>query len=284
MQRIKRGWRLAKDSWAVLKNDRSLAIFPILSFTFGAIAFILLIAPGVVGALIADEEYVIAPFALLGAYGATFVSVYFNVALAGAASLSLDGKDTTLQDGLSVAKQRRGVIAKWAFVQFAVGLLINLIESALSDSPAGRIVGSIVGGLLGAAWAIASFFVIPVLALDEVGPKDALKRSGSLIKERWGEGFVGSASISLAVFLVTILPVALFAAIAVGTIESAPAVAIAAIAVGVLIVIGAGVIGSALGVIFRVALYRFATAGAAAPGFAEADLSAAFTPRKRRRG
>ena len=283
MQRISRGWRLAKDSWAVLKADRSLALFPILSFTFGAIAFLLLIAPGAAITAASDSDYAIAPFALLAAYGATFASVYFNVALAAAAAQSLDGKDTTLQDGLSVARSRRGLIAKWAFIQFAVGVLINLIESALRDTPVGGIVASIIGGLLGAAWAIASFFVIPVLALEEVGPKDALKRSGSLIKERWGEGFVGSASISLAIFLITILPVGIMAAIAVATIDTAPAAAVAAIAVGVAIVIAAAVIGSALGVIFRVALYRFATAGQATAGFADADLAAAFTPRKRGR-
>ncbi|MFN2615800.1 MAG: hypothetical protein ABR581_01615 [Thermoleophilaceae bacterium] len=33
MSRIAAGWRLAKDGWAVLKADRSLAIFPALSAT-----------------------------------------------------------------------------------------------------------------------------------------------------------------------------------------------------------------------------------------------------------
>jgi len=34
MGRIRRGWELTKQSWEVLKNDRSLVIFPILSTIF----------------------------------------------------------------------------------------------------------------------------------------------------------------------------------------------------------------------------------------------------------
>ena len=103
MTRIKTGWRLAKDSWAVLRADRSLAIFPLLSFAFAAVAFALLIAPGIGAAAATNKEWPVVPFALIGSYAATFFSVYFNVALAGAATKSMQGHDTTLRDGLDVA-------------------------------------------------------------------------------------------------------------------------------------------------------------------------------------
>jgi hypothetical protein len=282
MSRIRTGWRLAKESWAVLKADRSLVIFPVLAFAFGAIAVIILIAPGVaIVASTKNKDWAIAPFAVVAGYAATFLGIYFNVALAGAASLSLDGKDTTLADGLAVARQRRGVIAKWAAVQLAFGLLLNLVEQAVSDTPAGRIVAAIIRSLVGAAWAIATFFVVPVLAFEGVGPGDAFKRSVALIKARWGEGLVGNASIGFAVFLVALLPVAGLVALAGVTADKTPVVGGIAIGLAVLVVIAAAVIGSALGVIFRVALYRYATAGQATAGFSDADLSSAFRQGKR---
>ena len=283
MSRIGRGWRLAKDSWAVLRRDRSLIAFPLLAFAFGAIAFALLIAPGIAAAAAADSEWVVLPFVLVAAYAATFVSIYFNVALAGAAALSLQRRDTTVAEGMAVARQQRGPIAKWALLQVTVGLLIGAIEGLLRESPLGGLAASLFAGLAGAAWSIATFFVVPVLALEGLGPGAALKRSAALIKERWGEGLVGTASIGFAVFLVVLLPVVVFGGIAFLTLDSAPVVGLAAIAVVVLILIAAGVLGSALGVIFRVALFRFATAGEAAPGFDAADLEAAFKPRRRRR-
>ncbi len=265
----------------MLRADHSLAIFPVLGFLFGALAFVILVIPGVIGAIAADQEYVIAPFALLGAYGATYASIYFNVALAAAASQSLDGKDTTLQDGLAVSRSKRGLIAKWAGIQFAVGMLLRAIEGAGGNSPAGRIIAGIVAALIGTAWAIATFFVIPVLALEGVGPGDALKRSGSLIKQRWGEGLVGSASISLVIFLVILIPALALGGLAAVTYESTPVAAYVAIGFLIGVVLAASVIGSALGVIFRVALYRFAQGGEPAPGFDSADLENAFGPRGR---
>ncbi|MEA2374821.1 MAG: hypothetical protein QOD53_1284 [Thermoleophilaceae bacterium] len=283
MTRIRLGWRLAKDSWAVLRADRSLAIFPILAFVSATIAFFILIAPGVAFAAATDKaDWIVIPFLIVAAYGATFATIYFNVALAGAAARSLEGHDTTLQDGLAVARQRRAQIARWALVQTAFGVLIQVIHAVLGDSPVGRLVASILGAILGAAWAIATFFIVPVLALEGLEPRDALKRSVALIRERWGEGFVGSASIGLAVFLVALLPLAALVGLAELGIQSAPALGAAASVLFMLALIAVGVAGSALGVIFRVALYRYATQGQTVSGFADADLAGAFAPGKRR--
>ncbi len=150
-------------------------------------------APGIVVAAAAEQEWVALPFFLVASYLATFATIYFNVALTGAAVKSMDGKDTNLQDGLAIARERRGLIAKWALVQWAVGLLIRVLQNAGDRGGVGQLVSALVSGLVGAAWAIASFFVVPVLALEGLGPKDALKRSIAVIRERWGEGIVGHA-------------------------------------------------------------------------------------------
>lgn len=284
MSRIKNGWRLAKQSWAVLRADRSLALFPVISFLSAAIAFALLIAPGVALALIADRVWAAAPFALVAAYAATFAAIYFNVALAGAAAKSLEGTDTTLEDGMAVARERRGQVARWAGVQLAVGLLINAIQAALSEGGVGQVVTSIITGLLGAAWSIATFFVIPVLAFEGLGPKDSFKRSVALIRERWGEGVVGTASIGLAVFFVVVIPAGVLIAIGIASLSATPALGVTALAMAGLIVVAAMIVSSALNVIFRVALYDFATEGGGATGFEQGDLAAAFGPKKKRRG
>lgn len=273
MQRIKRGWELSKQSWAVLRADSSLAVFPVLGFICSAIAFVLIAAPGAVVASAQDNEWYAAPFIAIAAYAATFFGIYFNVALAAAANRSIDGVDTTLSDGLSVANARKGVIAQWALVQLVIGFLIQALEELLSESPAGRLVGAVVGGVLDAAWALMTFFVAPVLALEDVGPKQALDRSFALIKERWGESVVGTVSIGLAVWLGLGLPAALLVLLA----FSNPAIpAVALIVPAVLLIITAGVISSALSVIFRVALYRYAVGGSTGSAFDDSTLASAF--------
>lgn len=282
MNRIKRGWRLAKDSWAVLRADRSLTIFPVLSFAAAVTAFVLIMAPGVVVAAAAGQEWVALPFFLVGSYLATFATIYFNVALTGAAVQSMDGRETTLQDGLAVARERRALIAKWALVQWAVGLLIRVLQNAGDRGGVGQLVSAAVSGLVGAAWAIASFFVVPVLALEGLGPKDALKRSIGVIRERWGEGIVGHATIGGAVFLVGVLPALIVGGLGYLSFASLPALGGALIALAVVALIGVGVIGSALNAIFRVTLFRYATQGRGSDAFADDDLAAAFRPKKKR--
>ena len=50
-------------------------------------------------------------------------------------------------------------------------------------------------GLIGTAWAVATYLAVPSLAVEGVGPIEALKRSAGLIRKTWGEGFVGNIGI-----------------------------------------------------------------------------------------
>lgn len=280
MSRIRTGWRLAKHSWAVLRADRSLAIFPLLSTAFAAVALALTLTPGLVGAAAADADWVVLPFMLAGGYAATFFVVYFNVALAGAARLSMDGRDTTVADGLAVARQRRGLIARWALVQFAVGVVINVIEYLAGESVAGRLV-AVAASLANVAWSVSTFFVIPLLALEGLGPGAAMRRSVSLVRQRWGEGLVGSAAIGLAVFLVALLPLYGLFHLGFAVAEVDTAVGAGLVVLATVALIATGAIASALGVIFRVELYRYSTQAQPTGAFPEQDMAAAFRPGRR---
>jgi hypothetical protein len=245
------------------------------------VALIIVLAPGVAIAAGVDSWWPIIPFAAVALYLATFVTIYAGVALAAASAKVMDGGQVTVAEGLAAARARRGMIAKWALVQATVGLILNALQAALESNGALRLVGTIVIALVGAAWSVATFFVVPLLAFEDVGPGDALKRSIHLVKERWGEGVVGGVSIGGAVFLLGVLPCV--AVIAIGVVLAGPGgIVIAAIgAVGLVIAL---VVGNALGQIFRVALYRFATTERADGGFAAVDLEAAFRHRRGRFG
>ncbi|HEY4279211.1 MAG TPA: DUF6159 family protein [Conexibacter sp.] len=281
--RIGRGWALAKQSWAVLRADRSLLLFPIVSACVLLAAALIVAGPGVV--LLATDTAKPVAYVLwaIAVYLLTFIGIWFNVALAAAASKSLDGHDTTLSDGFSVARQRTGVIARWAVVQLIVGLLLQALEGLLSESPLGRIVAQVITGLLSAAWSVITFFVVPILALEGVGPKEALSRSAHVIKARWGEGFVGAGSITGLVFLLLILPAIVVGAIGVSATGSSPALGGILIGIAVVVIVIGALLGSTLNAIFRVALYRFATEGQVVAGFHADALEHAFRPKRSRR-
>jgi Family of unknown function (DUF6159) len=283
MDRFRRGWALTKQSWAVLKSDRSLVIFPILSAIFAMLAAIAIWVPTAVvtgvlsGETVTENDPVCYIAAAATAYVTTFIAIFFNVALAACAARSLRGEDTKVGEGVAAAMHRIGPILGWTFVAGTVGLILRALEER---APA---LGRIAVWIAGAAWAIATFFVIPVIALEGGGPWRSLKRSVAVVKEKWGEGATGTVAVSaitgLVIFAIILVGggagSALFAA---G--QQSLAIVVGAIAVACVIVVA--IVSSALSEIFRVAVYEYAVTGVTPGGFDGGLLQTAFDGRTRR--
>ena len=283
MGRIKRGWKLSKQSWAVVKSDKSLLAFPIISVVAAIITMIIFFGGGAAMAVAIGSPWGALPLVIIGAYLLTVVGVFSSVALASCATEALEGRQTTVGQGIRAARGRMKVIFAWAAVALFVGALIAVIQSLLQEV-AGGIVSAIFGGLAGFAWAVATFFVIPVIALDGLGPKEALKTSAHVVKERWGEGVVGSSAIGLITFFVAILPA--FAMMVLGFVLAGSSAVGGGllITIGVLVFVIAMLFQSTITAVFRVALYRYATEGDVIGGFDREALESAFVPKKSRRG
>jgi hypothetical protein len=283
MDRISRGWALTKQSWTVLKSDRSLVVFPLLSTAFALIAVAAIWVPtAVISGIFTgeainqnDPAYYIAAAAT--AYVSTFIAVFFNVALAACAVRSLQGEDTTVGEGIGFALQRLGPIVGWTVVAATVGLLLRLVEERVP------LAARIAVWIAGAAWAVATFFVIPVLALEGSGPVRSLKRSVAVIKARWGEGATGTVAISAVTFVVVLAIIVIGAACGIMLAAAGlQLIAIVVTAIAVFGVIAVSIISSALTEIFRVAVYQYAVAGTSVGAFDDGLLKNAFdgrTPR-----
>ena len=205
MGRIGRGWQLTKRSWAVVRQDRSLAAFPIVATIAGLGVIAIFGAGGAALYSYTDSEPAAIVVLVIGAYVLITVSIFCNVAVSACAARALEGHDTTVGEGFAAARSRFGVILGWAGLQLVVGALISIIQALLREG-AGQLLAALVGGLANLAWQVATFFVVPVIALEGLGPKDALKRSLAVIRERWGEGVTGTFAIGGLVFLLAFLP------------------------------------------------------------------------------
>ena len=283
MGRIKRGWRLSKQSWAVVKSDKSLLAFPIISVVAAIVTMIIFFGGGAGMAVAIDSPWAALPLVIIGVYLLTVVGVFASVALASCATEALEGRDTTVAQGISAARGRMKLIFAWAAVALFVGILISAIQSLLQQV-AGGVVSAIVGGLAGFAWAVATFFVIPVIAIDGLGPKEALKTSAHVVKERWGEGVVGSSAIGLITFFVAMLPAIVMMVLGYVLLGSSAVGGGLLIAAGVLVFVIALLFQTTLMAVFRVALYRYATEDKVLGGFDREGLESAFVAKKGRRG
>ena len=203
-----------------------------------------------------------------------FVIFFFNTALVGAAMIRLEGGDPTVADGLRIARSKLGVILGYAAIAATVGLLLKA-----ASERAGAF-GKILIGLLGMAWTVGTFLVVPILVTRDVGPIDAVKESVTLLKRTWGENVVGNVGINFAFGLITTAVVVLAMAMVVGAaMLGGPKLATAAVVIGVVAVAGVAVFQAALSGVYSAAVYRYAVDGQAPQGFTGGELQAAFRPK-----
>ena len=195
--RMSNGWKLAMSSFKILKANQQLIIFPILS----AISLVLVIG-SFFTFLLAGSGWDLdnlEEISQAGYYAVVFlfyvvnyfIVVFFNMALIHCTRLYLQGEEVTLRKGLQFSISRIGAIFSWALVAATVGLILRAIQENSG------IVGKIVTGVIGLVWSVATFFVVPVIAYENVGPIDAVKRSTQMMKEKWGESLTAGFSFTL---------------------------------------------------------------------------------------
>ena len=279
--RIGNGWALAKQSFRVLFHNKRLLVFPLLS----GVSVLLVIASFVGGAwatglLRRDENVSEATAWAVGFawyFANYFVIVFFNCALVSCARESFLGGQVTVGGGLRAASRRLPHIIAWALAAASVGMVLRAIEERVA------LVGKIVIALIGIAWTLATYFVVPVLVFEDLGPLDAAKRSAAILKKTWGETIVGNAGIGLVTFFATLaaLVVTVFAFGALALTLGSLVVAITGAVLVVAIILLASLIGSALNSIALCALYVFATEGKVPQAFAGAGLEHAFAARRK---
>lgn len=264
IERLKNSWELVKQSWGVLKQDRELAIFPLMagiaSLLVMATFLIPMIAAGAFDSLINEDgigilSYVVLFFFYITSY---FVTIFANSALVGAALIRLRGGDPTVKDGFRIAREHVGQIFSYAVIAATVGMVLQMIRERSGA------IGSIVTGLIGLAWSLATFLVVPVLVTEDLGPVDAIKRSASLLKRTWGEQVAGNFGIGAVMGLVTFGVVLLFVPLIIVAI-SAESIALIITAITFLIIalIIVALISSALNGIYAAAVYQYAITGKA---------------------
>jgi hypothetical protein len=277
-ERISNSWELVKASWAVLRADKELILFPFVSMIGVILVMIAFAVPSLLAGLFdqaaSDGNFNIVSYIVAFLFYVVMytVIIFFNSALVGAAMIRLRGGDPTVSDGFRIAYSHMGVIVQYAVISATVGVILRFIRERAG------FLGGVIAWLGSMAWNIATFLVVPVLVVEDVSPIDAIKRSAGLLRQTWGEQIVGNFSIGLIFGLVTLaaivvigLPLILLA-LSIGSVVAM----VAAIAIIVFVVVGIQLIASTLNGIYVAALYRYAVEDDAGTHFSPELIQGAF--------
>jgi hypothetical protein len=270
-ERLSNSWELVKASAAVLRADKELIVFPIVSAILSILVVVTFAVPAILSGMFASfgpegkafpaAGYLIGFLFYVVQYSVIYVC---NTALVGAALIRLRGGNPTVGDGFRIAGEHIGPILGYAVISATVGMVLRMI------SERSGFLGRLVVSLVGLAWNLATYLVVPVLAVENVGPIEAVRRSSEYLRRTWGEQIAGNVGIGLVFTLLSFgtLGTGILLIIAAAATKSAVVI----IAVGISVVsalVVLGLISSALSGVYAAAVYRYA---------AEGDTGSFFTP------
>lgn len=272
MGRIRTGFRLLAQSSQVVRKDPELIAVMLAGFLLQLGLFLaLFFAVFQRSPELADFRFprFLWLFPILVASG--MPGILANATVLATAMRRLEGRQGSLGQGFALAVDRFPQLVLWSIFAATVGLVIQLIAEKL------KFAGRIAAWIAGASWVVVTMLVVPVLLFEPVGVIDAIKRSASLIKRRWGEGVTGYGAIVGAMF-VLIIPVIIVGVVVVASVS--PIAGMVVIAAGSFALM---MLTSTLQGVFNAALYRFAADGVALGPFERAQLEEAFHSQERKK-
>ncbi|MEP0522151.1 MAG: DUF6159 family protein [Hyphomicrobiales bacterium] len=286
MEKIRNAIKLVKACWKVLMLDKELLLFPLMSLTvlaslvsytmfqFGFFHDLELAFDDLLDTLEYQPEWALILCAFLSYFVAYFVIIFFNAAMIACVKIRFAGGDPTVVDGLRFSIARIPQILVWAAVTATVGFLLGEAEKRSEG------LFRFFLGLLGAAWAVSSYFVVPVLVSENVGPITAVKRSVAIIKKTWGEALASVVGLSvLASISVFVAFITFFVAIVLAeySLNLSIIIGIGAIVFGLL----SSLVFTTLGAILKAALYTYAVEGKIPDQFDDDFVKNAFSKEKK---
>jgi len=219
-ERIGRGWKMTKLGVGVVRADPELMVYSFLSavFSIAASVFVLFGSVGVealfdseVAAAEEEDAANLANLALVfvGYLVISVITVFWNAAIVASAYERLSaGTNPSFSYGIRQASKCMPQILVWGVISGTVGVILKIMEGVARDEDAPvplRVIAGIASAIIGVAWWMATFFVVPIIVLEKAGVVDSMKKSPGLFKKTWGEDIGSNIGTGLLQFGVILL-------------------------------------------------------------------------------
>lgn len=204
----------------------------------------------------------------LGYFLLSLVAIFCNAALVHAANLALRGGEPTVAAGFRGAAGRFGPIVLWALASCTVSLLLRALEMLK--------LGQLIEAILGLAWQLTTYLVVPLIVVEQDSVPRALRRSRELLRHTWGTNASGTIGIGVWLLLAALVGAGALIGLAALVNSMTHNVNAAVLTAAIGIPVWLALLGGTASALFRVALYRFAAEGTIVPQFRGLDLSSTF--------
>lgn len=269
--RFRAGWILFTESWRYLQADKEIVLIPLITGILNLLLFGLLFTAAFFlvlnGTLAIAEEGEAVTAGEYVFYFLIYVVSAFTLALsqAGVAHTvytRAHGGNATLSESLKVAFSHSGQLLLWSAITSTVGLILRTLAER------SKLLGRFVIALIGLAWSILTYFVVPAIILDKKSAPAAIGHSVSVIRRTWGEAAVSNISMGLVfavMYLLIIISGVGLLVVAFGT--GSGLLSLLVVAFLFLLIMVVALVQSALESVIRTLLYVYASEGVQPPNF-----------------
>ncbi len=187
LENAKIGWQLGSTGFNFIKNHTATLLFSFFSGCLFILTFLFFIIP-FIGVSITEKSlsnHWVLGFLFL--FLTTVFSTWMKVSLSIYTNALFENNPISTITSAGRALSRLFAIAQWAFVDAIVGTIVKIVRRKNNNE---GFIASILRSLLGIAlelgWNILTFFVIPLIAFEDLSLMATIEESGSIIKKTWG--------------------------------------------------------------------------------------------------
>ncbi len=274
-QLIKKSNQLIYQSIKIVRHQKKLIIFPLISSIIILLLFSLIITPIITYEKTQIEIYKNQYHIIIWAYILILlflfivhqITFYFNAAFIHCVNQYFKKKPVLLMEGIKASNTHFFKLYSWNLYASTVGIMINLFQAMLQGFTFYKQI------FQGLSWIIATYLVIPIIMTHKTGPIKSIKHSAKLIRNTWGYNLktnFGSLPFLLLARFLALLP------LIIGLINGNHKNIIIGMAITLLLIVFTTVVNSIANTVLASALYLYASKISIAPDFNELLIKNAF--------
>ena len=183
---ISKSWQLLIQCLQFFSKNKDLLFFPIITLVLSILTISIILTSSLfeIEKIIPfvknyPHPVIIILFLLTLYFSFLCMIVYFNTGLIVCAVERLQGKQCSIADGLKLTARHWWPLLQWTIFSATIGFILNVLESSH------KTIAEFISILLGFTWAIGTYFVIPIIVFENVGPFQAIKRGFTIFGRGW---------------------------------------------------------------------------------------------------
>jgi len=212
--RLHIGIQLAKHSFALINQKKSLLFFPTINvlLTVGLLTIamipIIKVEKMTWGMPQVTKNEVILCLGILFIFFfiVHVITVLCHAALTACAIKQIKNEPLDIFTGFKIFYTHFSILFVWTLITTSIGIVIRTLEYWIENWSSFKMVTNILAGL---TWFIASFFILPVVIAENRELIAAIKQSAHLVKKTWGPArysCIGTGIVTFFVTLAALLP------------------------------------------------------------------------------